>query len=393
MEVIDIAKNRGVGLAFCLVLGVLFCSSALIAHPIDISSSVIYVKGKQIKGKIILPMTAVLRYFKGGDHQGVTPAQKQQEIFDYVDSHFQIQNESGNKLEIETREMSFRDVNNPEKMNLQIRFQSNNIPTQGRLYLQNTLFFEKTPTQKNLITIYKKGGIDKVISTISKYRYLLRNGTQLPPIVNKQTKVNKQTNRSPMSPPFVPSYLGFVYMGIEHILMGFDHLLFLFCILLVVRKWKPLLLTITAFTVAHSLTLLLTVLGVLVISSQIAECLIALTIVFVALENLICKNFDKRWKPTFVLGLIHGVGFAFSFDLAGVENLELLNTVLFFNAGVEVGQLGFILILIPSFLLLARYPRLDKFLILIGSLFSCIIGLYWFLERSDGLSETWKGLL
>ena len=310
-------------LILALPIWLILLVGSVMAHPIDISSSVLYLKDNHVEGKIVLPMAAVLRYFQGGGKQGMTAAQKKQEIFSYVDSHFQIQTESGQSLGWVTRAMSFRSVDDPEKMNLQIRFKSEILPPQGQIHLQNTLFFEKALTQKNLITLYAKGGIDKLISTVSEYRFLLRDSVQ------------------PQASATSTGTFVTIRMGIEHILLGFDHLIFLFCILLTVRKWRNLLLTITAFTVAHSLTLVLTALDILVFSPRLTESLIALSIVFVALENLICKNFDQRWKPTFILGLVHGIGFAFAFDLAGLQDWELLKSVLFFNFGVEFMRLKF----------------------------------------------------
>ncbi len=141
------------------------------------------------------------------------------------------------------------------------------------------------------------------------------------------------------------TYLG---LGIEHILLGVDHLLFVLALLLLVRSWRRLIATITAFTVAHSITLAAATLGFVHVPIKPVETAIALSIVFVAAE--IVHGREGRpglaarwpWVVAFVFGLLHGLGFAGALSEVGLPDSAIPTALLFFNLGVELGQLAFV---------------------------------------------------
>lgn len=141
------------------------------------------------------------------------------------------------------------------------------------------------------------------------------------------------------------AYLG---MGIEHILGGIDHLLFVFGILLLVRGWKRVVLAITAFTVAHSLTLAAATLGVIQVPESPLNAAIALSILFLGTEIVRSQRGEdtigtrQPWLLAFGFGLIHGCGFASGLATTGLPPSEIPYALLFFNIGIEVGQLGFV---------------------------------------------------
>jgi hypothetical protein len=143
----------------------------------------------------------------------------------------------------------------------------------------------------------------------------------------------------------VPAYLG---LGIEHIFTGPDHLLFVFGLLLIVRNWLILLKTVSAFTLAHSMTLAAVVLGKLSVPPAFVEVMIALSILFLAPEILRVRSgldsvtIRNPWAVAFVFGLFHGMGFASALTSLGFERENLVSALLFFNFGVEIGQLSFI---------------------------------------------------
>lgn len=152
----------------------------------------------------------------------------------------------------------------------------------------------------------------------------------------------------------------YLKLGIEHILGGVDHLLFVFALLLLVGgQWTLLLKTITAFTIAHSITLTLATLGFMHVPQAPVEAVIALSIVFVARE--LVRMGDGRtsltthwpWAMSFVFGLLHGFGFAAALSELGLPAREIPLALLFFNLGVEVGQLCFVAAVL-GFLTLAR---------------------------------------
>lgn len=144
-----------------------------------------------------------------------------------------------------------------------------------------------------------------------------------------------------------PSRIAWDYtvLGLQHILAGFDHLLFLLCLLLVAGSWKRVLVTITGFSVAHSLTLVLSALEWVRLPLPPVEAVIALSIIFLATEIIKDNRETLTWRyPVAVsssFGLLHGFGFAAALADIGLPQTELITGLLFFNVGVEVGQVFF----------------------------------------------------
>lgn len=137
-------------------------------------------------------------------------------------------------------------------------------------------------------------------------------------------------------------------LGVEHILLGIDHLLFVFALLLVVTGWRKLIGTITAFTIAHSLTLSAAALGLVRVPQAPVEAVIALSILFLATEIVRARrghigiSYRKPWLVAFAFGLLHGLGFAGALAEIGLPSTDIPLALLLFNLGVEAGQLVFI---------------------------------------------------
>ena len=152
----------------------------------------------------------------------------------------------------------------------------------------------------------------------------------------------------------------YTWLGIEHILLGIDHLLFVAALVMLVRGKRQLLLTITAFTIAHSITLALATLGVLNVPGPPVEAIIALSILFVALEILRREQghpslaSEKPWAVAFSFGLLHGLGFAGALAEVGLPENSIPLALLFFNVGVEIGQLIFVGVLLAATALARR---------------------------------------
>ena len=140
----------------------------------------------------------------------------------------------------------------------------------------------------------------------------------------------------------------FFPLGIEHILTGYDHLLFLLALMLCGGGLWSLLKIITAFTIAHSITLALAALDAVVLPSVVVESVIALSIAYVALENLLPRYaVSRRWAVSFLFGLVHGFGFSSVLREIGLPKENLLLSLLNFNLGVEAGQLTVVLLVVP----------------------------------------------
>ena len=178
---------------------------------------------------------------------------------------------------------------------------------------------------------------------------------------------------------------GYFTLGIEHLIGGPDHLLFVFGLLFIVFGWRNLFKTITAFTLAHSLTLGLSVFEIVSLPSITIEALIALTIIYLALEISEEKGKDHTpWVMAFGFGLLHGFGFAGALGEIGIANEQLLLSLLFFNIGIEIGQL----IMIPIFLIIIWLLQRVKLNFSITKLSSYAIGgmgSFWLLERVLGI--------
>lgn len=185
----------------------------------------------------------------------------------------------------------------------------------------------------------------------------------------------------------------YTIIGIEHILLGFDHLLFVLALVMIVKSIRLLLMTITAFTLAHSITLTLATLGVLHVPGPPVEAIIALSIVFVAAEIIhqqqgrIGWTARKPWVIAFAFGLLHGLGFAGALAEVGLPENSIPLALLFFNVGVEIGQVLFIVAVLAVFQLLMKsavgrfyFARLELLLVyLVGGIAS-----YWVFERVAG---------
>jgi hypothetical protein len=144
-------------------------------------------------------------------------------------------------------------------------------------------------------------------------------------------------------------------MGVEHILTGFDHILFLLALMLRGGRLGSLLGIVTAFTLAHSVTLSLAVLHVASLPSRIVEPLIALSIAYVAFENMFFRRApSRRWAVSFGFGLVHGFGFAGALLELGLPRGSLVEALVFFNVGVEAGQAMILALLLPGLLWLSR---------------------------------------
>lgn len=182
----------------------------------------------------------------------------------------------------------------------------------------------------------------------------------------------------------------YIVLGIKHILLGYDHLLFILGLLFIVLEWKMLIKTITAFTVAHSITLAFSILGYVSVDLKFIEVLIALSIMILAVEIVYAHNgkfgllTKYPWGVAFFFGLIHGFGFASVLMELGLPQSFLTLALLFFNIGIEIGQLLFIGVLVSLYFILQKLFPKEQLLkgkvfvvYLIGSMAA-----YWLIERT-----------
>lgn len=184
-------------------------------------------------------------------------------------------------------------------------------------------------------------------------------------------------------PPPAASHVAWDYFvtGIEHILSGYDHIAFLLGLLVIGGRLKHLLWMITAFTVSHSITLALSVLGVLAPSPSIIEPIIALSVAYVGVENFVVKDAEKRWRITGLFGFIHGFGFAGALGEVGIPRGHLALGLATFNLGVEAGQLMILSLFLPLVYLASRKPWFKLHGVRAFSVGVVLLGLVWFVAR------------
>ena len=217
--------------------------------------------------------------------------------------------------------------------------------------------------------------------------------------IRKSDGIQYSTRIKPSNPsyliPVTPDRFSviktYLLLGFEHILLGIDHLLFVLALLLLTKGFKMILKTITAFTIAHSITLSLAALGFVGLPGAPVEAVIALSIVFLAVELVHYLNGRKGltsqfpWVVAFIFGLLHGFGFAGALVDLGLPQTDIPWALLFFNVGVELGQVAFVVVALGIMLLISKtkikWPKWAEKVppYAIGSLAS-----FWMIERLWG---------
>lgn len=183
----------------------------------------------------------------------------------------------------------------------------------------------------------------------------------------------------------------YVVSGIEHILFGFDHLLFVASLMLVVRHWRMLVKTVTAFTVAHSITLTFATLGWATLPSAPVEVLIAFSIVLVGAEIVRLERGETSltiawpWIVAFVFGLLHGFGFAGALVDVGLPRGDIPLALFSFNVGVELGQLAFIAAILAIVTAMKRIVAIPKRAVIASAYGIGTVAAFWSVERLDAM--------
>jgi hydrogenase/urease accessory protein HupE len=164
-------------------------------------------------------------------------------------------------------------------------------------------------------------------------------------------------------------------------LSGYDHLVFLLGLLLARARVRQLVGVVTAFTVAHSITLALSAFGVWAPSPRIVEPAIALSIVYVGIENFFVKDASKRWRITFPFGLVHGFGFAGALQEIALPRAQIPGALVSFNLGVETGQLVVLMIVLPILVSLRKQDWFEPRAVRVVSGAVALAGSIWFVAR------------
>jgi len=245
------------------------------------------------------------------------------------------------------------------------------LPTIKGKYLVTNLEIECDVTLKGKEIAFK--GLTRLTDALVSIKFLDDSSFEgLASINNSKFDVPEQVSIYPVS---------YFWLGIEHLLSGIDHMLFVFGLLFLVSGAINLIKTITAFTIAHSITLALSVFDLVSVPQASTEAFIALTIVYLALEVGDEEKYETTpWLIAFGFGLLHGLGFAGALSEIGINNDNLLLSLLFFNIGIEAGQI----LVLPFFGLVIYLLRTDILKVEVNSFASFLIGglgTYWLIER------------
>jgi hypothetical protein len=254
--------------------------------------------------------------------------------------------------------------------------------TQARLDVLLEFAIQSDASEFSIETDFARFGI----RTLSVVRFLPPGGEM------RVFQYTGDAGRLYLDPRWHQAAKRFVVLGIEHILSGIDHLLFLLCVVVPIRSFKRLVMIATGFTVAHSITMIAASLDFVPSGlwfPPLVETLIALSIVWMALENIAgASDTTRRWVLTFVFGLVHGFGFSFALrETLQFGGKHFVMSLVSFNAGVEVGQILALAAMVPALALLFRYVVAERIGGIIISALVAHQAWHWMTERGSVLFE------
>ncbi|QGQ94657.1 HupE/UreJ family protein [Paenibacillus psychroresistens] len=363
-------RKVSLGAAVWLLFMMLFSISinTVYAHFQTFAYSEISIENKTIHYTLLLdPYEVVIRYpdldaNSNGYVESEEVANLQNNLFEYVKSNLSVINEKVAGIP-ELKEVRLEDRKKIPMLRFDLEYPFSK-PI-GNFEIEYSFFFQDTdPQHQNFVTIVK--GDKTVEKIIDKEHNILTN------------EVFGMNEITVSIPNWTSILLRYMSLGMEHIWSGIDHMLFLAVLIIGGGSKREYLKILTAFTLGHCITLGLSVMEVVVISPKIIEPLIALSIIYVAVENIIWKRLQWRWLVTLIFGLIHGFGF--SYILQGMLTSHFALSLVSFNLGVEIGQIVVLAVLLPLVWYLAKKKWLLKTSYGISGIVGAI-GVFWFIER------------
>ncbi len=364
-------KQAGLAaLAWAVMAAVSLCPTGLAAHQINLSNARVELKpDRSVRVEVALKGSDVDRVAgtkvfdpQSGLVDAVRLAASAAAISAYVTTHAVVRGADGTPCKAGKAEV----VPDQDGVVTRLIWSCNEV--EGDLIYRSTVLIDVEPGAKQVVLIGPEPNPAQALLDAS------------------QTEVKI----SAPPPSLLHVILRYIEAGIEHIFLGYDHVAFLIAIVLWARRLWPVIKIVTAFTVAHSITLSLAALQVVVIPSSIVEPAIAASIVYVAIENFFSRNVDSRWRDTFAFGLVHGFGFASALQEFGLPRGAVVPALAAFNIGVEVGQVAIVSLVIPLLIgvdwLIARMrgapqDRTAALVYAFSGIIACLGG-YWFLERT-----------
>jgi hypothetical protein len=332
------------------------------AHATNTSMTHIWVSSERLRLQITIGEKDLLRYGLDQNGDGILWRAEMEKGIDTVFAHVT----PGLKIELDGQSIALErekgrvrlDSDRDQVMDLFFVFPLTGEP--HKLVLENRFFTEFDRDHRNLIKLVAAGQpLQQAVFNTTYTRQEFVIGAE----VALWTQV-----------------IDFTVLGIEHIFLGYDHIMFLLALIVFGGRLSNLVKIVTAFTLAHSITLILATLGWVSLPSKWVEVGIALTIAYVAVENLWVQKAEHRWKLTFLFGLVHGFGFANVLRDLGLPPSGLVASLLAFNIGVELGQVAIVAVLFPLILWLSR-QSFQRQAVRAVSAFIFLFGAGWAIER------------
>jgi len=333
------------------------------AHEQSLASTHFTFQNKKMTATMLLDQKSVLE-IKGEDITKLNNISEDQldtvahdKMLAYIKQGFKVTN-NGQLMDVAILDMSIPDLTNVQ---LDLEFSSTELIDQIR-FDYNLYFENSNGKHKNVATIEHGEVTDEFIFADKSRTLDVQAGLQL---------------------PFWTAFSQFLILGFEHIVTGYDHIMFLLALILLGGRFLDVVKIVTSFTVAHSITLIAGSFDIIKLDGTLVDSLVALSILYVALENFWVKNMSKRWIITFAFGLMHGFAFAGNLAEIQVPQNHFVSSLLTFNLGVELGQLLIVALLLPLITLAKRFTW-NKYMIRTVSVAIAIFGLNWFLLRATG---------
>jgi hydrogenase/urease accessory protein HupE len=364
-----------------LLIAALGFSTHAFAHSADISSGRVVSEGAtKYRVDIGVLGTDIERMFQEtqSEREGVDlspPGALEQEIGKFIQRRIDLQNDAGASCKSRVGSVG-EDPTNPYDAKIVLRFDCAETPGQI-FYHPEKLLKAQGSRGKHLFSVGEKQENEQLTEA-------QKRGSEPAP---GQVMLFPGDDPVDLSKPLLsPWELApkFFAAGVEHIMTGYDHLCFLLAVVLWATRVWPVVKIVTAFTVSHSVTLSLAALQLVDLPSYWVEIAIALSIIYVAVENFFTRKTDGRWRDTFAFGFIHGFGFASGLIELGVPQRAIVPALASFNVGVEAGQIGVVLIVLPLLMAVDRLftegersPRLVH----ACSAIIAALGAYWLLVR------------
>jgi hydrogenase/urease accessory protein HupE len=352
-------------------------ATAASAHTADISSSRIVPEGNgRYRVEVGFLGSDIERIFAAnksslGDVDLTEPGVVEGMIGKFIQERVDLQNEAGQTCPAKVGEVG-DDPANPYDQKAVLHVDCSGVSGQI-FYNPFRLLAAQGPRAKHLVSVGEKGDESQLTEAQKAGREPAPGQVMIFP-GDAPIDLSK-----PLLTPWqlAPTFFA---AGIEHIITGYDHISFLIAVVLWATRAWPVVKIVTAFTVSHSITLTLAALQIVEIPTRWTEIAIAMSIIYVAAENFFTRKVDGRWRDTFFFGFVHGFGFASGLIEMGVPQRAIVPALASFNLGVEVGQIGVVLIVVPLLVLIDKrffHGERNLRLVQVCSAAVACAGVYW----------------